>query len=775
MPINKIPFKPGINRENTNYTNTGGFVDCNKIRFRTGQAEKIGGWVNAFVGKTFDGLARSLWNWQTSASENIIALGTNQKYYINYAGEYQDITPLATTVTLTNPFTTTTGSKKVLVVDTTSVVVGTWVTFSGATAVSGLTLNGAYEIIQLDTSGYYILASTTATPPGATGGGTVTAAYEINAGNIVSTPAIGWGASPWGTGGGWGTASGETVSLRLWSQANFGDDLLFAAHNAALYYWTKDINTYARAVTINTKASTVTKTKQTVSAAVTSSTTFDVINSQGIDIGATITLVSGSGGSSIPAGTYVTTSYAGYTTVTTSAAVTLAAGDIISFSYSGKNAPNKVGAVLVSATNQFNVALGSTPYDPSNFSPAFSPLLVRWSDQSVPYDWTPSTTNQSGEQLLSSGSYIVTGLSTRQEILIWTDRALFSMQYVGAPFVFNFQLMMDNISIMSPNAMISVNGQTFWMGQDKFYMYNGTVQTLNCTVRKYVFSNLNTVQADQVICGQNEQFNEIWWFYPSTFSNVNDSYVVYNYLDDVWYYGTLDRTAWLQSSLQTYPMAAFSVQVSYLSAAIGASDTTISILNAYSYPASGTVIIDSEQITYTGVTSTALTGCTRGVNGTLAASHAIYAAVPMYSPNQILFHEVGYDDQSAPTTAPIVAYLQTADFDINGGDHFGYVWRVLPDFTFEGSTSTNPYLTVTVNGRANLGVPYVSPVDSPSVTNTQHPPTPPNTYPVEQFTGEIFTRIRGRQMNLYIQSTVLGISWQMGTMRIDMRPDGRRA
>jgi hypothetical protein len=237
----------------------------------------------------------------------------------------------------------------------------------------------------------------------------------------------------------------------------------------------------------------------------------------------------------------------------------------------------------------------------------------------------------------------------------------------------------------------------------------------------------------------------------------------------------MNRTAWLQSSLQSYPLAVFSVQASYLSAAVSASDTTLSLLNASSYPESGTVIIGSEQITYTGANGTSLTGCTRGANGTLAASHAIYSAVPTYAPNQILYHEVGYDDQSSPTTTAISPYLQTADFDINGGDHFGYVWRILPDFTFEGSTSTNPYLTVTVNSRTNLGTTYTNPVDQPSVTNTQHPPTPPNTYPVEQFTGEIFTRVRGRQMNLYIQSNVIGISWQMGTMRIDMRPDGRRA
>lgn len=775
MPITKIPLNPGINRENTNYTNTGGFYDCNKIRFRTGQAEKIGGWQNAFLGQTFNGIARSLWNWQTSGGRSLFGIGTNQRYYVNDGGVFYDITPIATTVTLTNPFTTTLNSKKVLVTDTTVVTVGTFVNFSNTIAIGGITISGDYQVVELSPTGYYIAVPTEASSSAGPGGGAaVVAEYELNAGNAIAAPSVGWGTSVWGFGT-WGVSTAISNSARLWSQYNFGDDLIFAAKAAGLYYWTLDVSTYANAVTMATKASATVKTRQTVAASVAASTTFTIINSEGVDIGATVTFVSGSGGSSIPAGTYVTSSYGGYTTITTSAAVTLSAGDIVAFSYSGKTAPTSVGSILVSATDQFVVALGSTPYDPSNFSPTFSPLLVRWSDQSVPYEWTPSTTTQSGEQSLSAGSYIVTGLSTRQENLIWTDRALYSMQYIGGDFVFKLQLMMDNISIISPNSIISVNGQTFWMGQDKFYMYNGTVQALPCTVRKYVFSNLNTAQADQVVCGQNEQFNEVWWFYPSSFSQINDSYVIYNYLDNVWYYGTMNRTAWLQSSLQSYPLAVFSIQASYLTNNIGSTDQTIPLVSAVTYPTSGTVVIGTEQITYTGVTSTSLTGCTRGANGTTAAAHVQYSVVPCYVPNQVLFHEVGYDDQSAPITTAITAYLQTADFDINGGDHFGYVWRILPDFTFEGSTATNPYLTVTVNSRTNLGVPYTNPVDSPTVTNTQHPPTPPNTYPVEQFTGEIFTRVRGRQMNLYIQSNVLGISWQMGTMRIDMRPDGRRA
>jgi len=782
VPIVKVPFTPGINREVTNYAGTGGFYDCNKVRFRSGTPEKIGGWANAFPGNTFSGVARTLLNWETSAGFNLIAMGTNQKYYINAGGAFYDITPVAKTGTLTNPFSTTSGSNVVTVTDGTAITVGTFISYSGATSVGGITISGSYEVVGLASGGYLILAASNATSTAGPGGGTVTATYELNAGNSVVSPSSGWGSPPWGYGG-WGSAVSVNTPLTLWSQANIGDNLVFANRDGGLYYWNYVANSYSPGVAMTTAATQYTKTTQIVAAAVSSSTTFTIVNSQGVDYGAVITLVSGTG--SIPAGTYVRESpvYAGYTTITVSQLVTLGAGAVVSFSYAGQTAPSEVGSVIYSTTNQFTIALGSTPYNPAVFSQAFSPMLVRWSDQSLSYEWTPTTANQSGEQALSVGSYIVTGLSTRQENLIWTDRALYSMQYVGPPYVFSFQLMMDNISIISPNAMISVNGASYWMGVDKFYTYNGTVTPLPSSVRKFVFSNINQNEAYQIVCGQNEQFNEIWWLYPSLNSNVNDSYVIYNYLEQSWYYGTLNRTAWLQSSLQNYPLAVFSVQNSYLSAAINATQTSITLTNAYSYPYTGggvyVVTIGTEQIAYTGVTSNTLTGCTRGYNGTTAASHSAYTPVTYKTPNQILFHENGIDDNSQATTQPITSYLQTSDFDINGGDHFGYVWRFLPDFTFQGSTANTPQIFLTLNPRNTAGSAYLTGGDIGNVTdstvnNTVPQPTPPNTTPVEQYTGTIYTRIRGRQMNFYVKSTGTGVQWQMGVNRFDMRPDGRR-
>jgi hypothetical protein len=811
MPIVKIPFTPGINREVTNYAGSGGYYDCNNIRFRAGNPEKIGGWVNAFYPNTFYGVARQIWNWETSTTLNLIAMGTNQKYYVNLGGTYYDITPVAGTSTLSSPFTTVSGSPLVTVTDPASVTVGTWVTYSGASTVGGLNLNNSYEIISIVTGGYTIIASSNATSS-ATDGGTVTATYQINASNAtIASNGSGWGGPPWGEGG-WGgqNSGGQLVTtyipLRLWSQANFGDNLVAAISDGAMYYWTPTFSSggFSPAVTINAAAASNIKTTQTVVAAVTSSTTFVVANSQGIDYGAVVTLGTGAaGGSSIPANTTVSASpyYTGYTTITVNNAVTLAAGDPVNFSYSGQTAPTVVNQIIVSATYQFVVALGSTPYNPATFNQPFNPMLVRWSDQSIPYEWTPATYNQSGEQSLAAGSYIVGGISTRQENLIWTDRALYSMQYVGAPFVFSFQLMMDNISIASPYAMITVNGVTYWMGTDKFYTYNGTVTPLPCSVRKYVFSNLNQTQSYQVTCGQNEQFNEVWWFYPSSESYVNDSYVIFNYAENSWYYGAMNRTAWFNSSLQYYPMAVFSIQTSYLSAAITTTGaiTSIPVINAFSYPEEGTVIIGTEQLSYTGNTGTTLTGITRAVNNTTAVTHPAYAKVSFLAPNQILFHENGVDDVSTGFAQPIYSYIQTSDFDIGqGGDRFGYVWRMLPDFTFVGSTATNPKIYLTLNPRNNSGSSYltstggdenntVAQIDG-TVTNTQSAPIPPNqatpglnyttfpmnSYPVEQYTGAVYTRVRGRQMAYVVSSNTTGVQWQMGAMRFDVKPDGRR-
>jgi hypothetical protein len=349
---------------------------------------------------------------------------------------------------------------------------------------------------------------------------------------------------------------------------------------------------------------------------------------------------------------------------------------------------------------QFLITFGSTSYNGGiTSSNPFNPLLVRWSDQANPYQWIPSITNQSGEFPLANGSYIVCARSTRQEVLVWTDSAVYSMQYIGTPYIWGFQVLMYNITIMSPNASITVNNVTYWMGKDKFYIYSGTVQTLPCSIRQYIFEGLNINQASQFFAGSNEAYNEVWWFYCSADSTAIDSYAIYNYVDQVWYYGQMARTAWYYSSIKPYPIAA-------------------------------------------------------GYN------------------NVLLNHESGVDDVSTGNAIPINCYLQSSDFDIGDGHNFGFVWRILPDINFNGSNVNNPTCVMTIKPRQNAGTPYGS-ADRPSVISADNY-TNTRLYNIQQFTGQVMTRLRGRQMAFRVESNTLGVAWQLGAPRMDIRPDGRR-
>lgn len=794
MPVVKIPFKPGVNKEITSYAVEGGFFNCDKIRFRSGFAEKIGGWINYSYNNTFVGVGRTLLNWVSYNPNgyNCLALGTNQKYYVEYSGIYNDITPIRTTFTgLTNPFATVSGSPLVTVtIAGHSTSAGSFVTFSGATAVNGLTLNGQYEVITTpDGSTFTIIASANASGTG-TGGGTVTAVFTINAGSGVVASALGWGNGGWGgqvgvANTGWGmsgpTSSSTSIPLQIWSQCNFNQDLIFSPSGGPLYYWAFDSTFASQGVTLNAYAGTQAKGTAIVSTGGVGVSTIVVDNNYYITSGATISFVSGSGGSSIPAGTYVTTAYTNGFTVTLSGNVTLSAGDIVSFSYAGYSVPNATNKVIAFSTYQFIIALGANPYNPFNFNTTFSPMLVRWSDQANAYEWVPQLQNQAGSQILSNGSYLITAVATRQEVVIWSNSAMYSMQYIGPPYVFSFSLLMDSVSIISPNAAITANNTVYFMGIDRFYMYNGTVQPLPCTLKRYIYSNLNTNQLNQIVSGYNEGFNEVWWMYPSKTSNVNDSYVIYNYLDNLWYYGSLNRTAWLNSQLRPYPMAMFSAQLSYLSVAIGSADTSLTLINGSSYPSTGLITIDSEQMTYSGVSGNSLTGLTRGVNGTTAATHAAYAKVTYSVPNQVIYHENGLDDGTISLTSPspIASYIESADISIGDGHKFGFVTRALPDITFTNSTATNPTVYMTLEPRQNSGSAYTTTVggnaiDVMAVTNTALPAAPTYTFPVEQYTGQVYTRVRGRQIAMKFYSVDLGVQWQIGAMRFDIKPDGRR-
>jgi len=715
MPLQKLQFKPGINRENTNYAGEGGWYDCDKIRFRSGYPEKVGGWQNLAasnngVVNTFFGICRNLWNWITLNSSNLLALGTEQKLYIENGGAFYDITPIRNTATINNnPFAITSGSKLVTVTDTAhGATVGTYVTFSGATGANYTVFNDEYEIVVIvDANSYQIILPTAAAATGSGGGAAVSAAYQVNAGSSLYSPSTGWGIGPWSRDG-WGEEySGTTVveatnQLRLWSLDNYGEDLVSAPREGAIYYWAADTTNPPRAVTLKSLA--------------------------------------------------------------------LAAG------YDDDFVPNSVYEIHTSGVQRFGICIGANPYDPGDANTDFDPMLVRWSDQENIYQWVPAADNQAGELRLSHGSRLVAGRHSRQEFVIWSDSAIYSMQYLGPPYVWGVNLLMDGISIASPNAVVGSSNVMFWMGVDKFYMYDGRVQTLPCSVRQFVFDNFNQDQAYQVVAGGNEQYSEVWWFYPSLNSTVNDRYVVYNYLDNVWYYGELGRTAWLDSPTRKNPMGVFSIKTSYLSAAITSSDTSINLLDASPYPASGVIQIDSEQVYYGSRTSVALNDCVRGYNSTTAASHVAYSTAGLVVPNQVMYHEVGNDDLSTATPVPIEAYIDSSDFDIGDGYNFGYIWRILPDLTFDGSTTPAPdypAVTMVCKPRQNSGTAYGTP-SAPTVTSTQSYNTQ-RVYTVQQFTGQVYTRVRGRQMALEVRSTELGVAWQLGTPRIDIRPDGRKS
>ena len=707
MPLTKVLYKNGVNRENTRYTTEGGWYVSDKVRFRQGTPEKIGGWVRISA-NTFLGVCRALWNWATLGGQNLMGVGTNLKYYIEQGGAYNDITPIRTrnyTTSLSNPFDTTNTSTLVTVNDTahgaqagdlvyftgatavggvpaaelntrhvitsitsanayvitvttaaTSTVTGgggtvaveyyintfalgadpfattngspvvvvtanshgaingDFVTFSGATAVAGLTINGEYQLTYINANSYSITASSNANATTTGGGSAVLASYQINTGPAVQVPVAGWGAGAWGLGA-WGVGTTSLDSIRLWSANNFGEDLVYGPRGGNVYYWDASTSVTTRGVAIETLPGAI-------------------------------------------------------------------------------DPPIIQNFIFVSDTYRFVICFGTNDVGSSTQDP----MLIRWSDQESVVDWLPAATNQAGSIRLSHGSGIITALQTRQEIVVWTDTSLYSLQYLGAPLVWGSQLLGDNISIIGPNAVAIGSGIVFWMGKDKFYVYSGRVETLNCDLRKYVFSDINLAQNEQVFAGTNEGFNEIWWFYCSSDSTTINRYVVYNYAEKVWHYGTMARTAWIDVSLRDYPQAA------------------------------------------------------------------------TYSHN-LVSHELGNDDNETGTPVAINAYIESSEFDIQDGHNLGFVYRILPDLTFTGSTSSSPQVTMTLIPMMNSGSGYNNPQSVSGSSSATVART--STSVIEQFTGQVYVRVRGRQMIFKIESTDLGSAWQLGAPRIDIRPDGR--
>jgi hypothetical protein len=635
MPLKKLLFRPGVSREQTRYASealgpvgsatqaVGGWYESEKVRFRSGTPEKIGGWQRISSG-SFLGICRSLWNWVTLDNQNLVGVGTNLKFYIERGGGYNDVTPLRGTATLTNPFTATLGSPVITVSDVDhGCVNGDFVTFSGATGLGGnitaIVLNKEYQVAVIDEDVYTINVNVNANAAdvsGSPGGGTVTAEYQINVGPEVQVPLTGWGSGPWGSGS-WGSSDAALAGLRLWSQFNFGEDLIFAPRDEGIYYWDATTGLTTRGVPL--------------------------------------------------------TSLGG-------------ASDV----------PTVQKFIFVSDISRFVFAFGCNDYG----SAVQNPMLIRWSDQESAVNWTPGVASQAASIQFSRGSELVTCLQTRQEIVVWSDSAIYSLQYVGPPAVWKSELLGDNTSIISPNSVATASGVVYWMGVDKFYKYDGRVQTLRCDLRQYIFSDINQSQYQQVFAGTSEGFNEIWWFYCSAGSTVVNKYVVYNYAEDIWYYGTMGRTAWLDSGLRDYPLAA------------------------------------------------------------------------TYSRN-LVNHEEGNDDNETGTPVAIAASIGSSEFDIDDGHNFGFIWRVIPDLTFRNSTgSQTPQCTMTLIPMQNSGSGFNDPRSTNGTSNATIQRIA--TAPIEEFTGQVYIRVRGRQIIFKVESNRLGTAWQLGAPRIDIKPDGRR-
>jgi hypothetical protein len=567
---------------------------------------------------------------------NIIGLGTNLKFYLENGGAYYDITPIRASSTInTNPFVATNGSAVITVTDTShGAITGDFVTFSGATSLGGnitaTVLNAEYQITVLTANTYTFVATATANATdvsGSPGGGaSVNAAYQISVGPETQQVLEGWGAGGWGLGT-WGNgAPVATVfgALRIWSQQNFGEDLVFNPRGGGLYYWDATGGLSTRGVLVSSL--------------------------MGAD----------------------------------------------------PEVPSVVNLVAVSDTSRFVFCFGCDDYGSS----VLNPMLIRWSDQEDILIWNPLPTNQAGSVTLSHGSEIIAVVQSRQEQIVFTDSAVYSLQYLGPPVVWQTQLLGDNTSIYGPNAAVLASGIVYWMGIDKFYKYDGRVQTLNCDLRRFIFSDINKSQNLQVFAGLNEGFNEVWWFYCSEASTSIDRYVIYNYAENegkgVWYYGTMARSAWLDSGLRDYPIAA------------------------------------------------------------------------TYQPNNtgnLVEHENGLNDNATGTAIALDAYISSSEFDIEDGNSFGFVWRVVPDLTFGESTNSptavSPRVTMSLFGLTNSGSGVVN-TASGLVTKGS------NFVITEEFTGQIYTRIRGRQMIFKIASNQINTQWQLGSPRIDIRADGRR-
>lgn len=667
MPLMKLDFRPGVNKENTPYTEEGSWVDSDKVRFRSGKPEKIKGW-SSYIDDSVFGVPRGTTTWRALDGTIYLAVASQAKIYIENGGLLTDITPIRKTETLTDPFATTSGESTITVTDQShGADDGAFVTFSGADPVGGVTtLNGEYQITVIDGDTYTITVEQSATSTVSAGGGTVQAEYQINPGSTGGSFQYGWGAGPWNLDA-WGTprtsSFGVAIKPTTWSFDNWGEDLIFNRRGGAVFIWNAS-DPSARAVQIT-------------------------------------------------------------------------------------EAPHRVNSIIVTADrhlvcfgcNESGVAYANTPLDA---------MQIRWCSQEDYTNWIPSAINTAGSQLLTNGTEIITAANTESQTLVWTDYQVESMQYLGPPYTFGFRQVGTGTSIISPNAWVAYNNVIYWMGNEAFYVFQGGTSVMPCTVQQFVFDNVDQAQAYKSFAGLDRRNHEITWYY-----------------------------------------ATVAVEPTQLNGAISATATTIPVATTAGFPTSGFLVIGDETIDYTGKTDASFTGCTRGASGSTPSAHANKATVvgsgsadpepsryvsfnvldqtwwvgrlerttwedrgalqlPVATDSQgrWFIHGVGYDANGEP----LVAYVESGDFDLGDGDSLMFISRLLPDFTLDGNIELymkSRYYPLSSQVRETVGV-------------------------VTPSTTKIDTRIRGRQMSLRIESIDTGVFWKYGSTRVDLRTDGRR-
>jgi len=794
MAFMKIAPKPGLFTDGTRYSAEGTWYDSDKVRFRKGFAEKIGGWTR-YVSATYLGTARKLHDWVTDSGDKYVGVGTNLKLYVNLGGLYYDITPTRTTITLGTDKITTVDETSVVTVDTTSAhgaVKGDYVTIAGADDVGGIDaddyINTTHRIAALgdpsdanpDTK-FRVVCSAQASSSASGGGSGVTAAFQINTGLNTYVSASGWGADPWGDSG-WGSGAGvgQANQLRLWSIANFGDDMLANVRQGNIYYWDASGGTS----TVATPLSDVTRRTVTLSTdpvtVASGSTVVTIIDKggHGATAGDTVTIsgVSGAIGGISAARLNVEMTVASVTnkaTFTADIGGSNASGNatgggssvVATYKAGTYYTPTAATQVMMSDVARHVIAFGCNEIGGTTINP----LLVRWSSSEAAGVWQPLSTNSAGGQELAACSEIVGAMMTRQETLIWTDCGIVSMRYIGSPFYFSFTETAKGMSMVSPNAAVNAGGTVYFMDRGAFYTYTGTAQRLTCPVLGTVFDDFDDSQAHKVVSGSNTDFSEVMWFYPSESGNGEiDKYVIFNYAENVWYTGTLVRGSWSHAGTKTYPLAS-SIREDTLSAnPITTNTNSTSNVSIY-FPSHGlrandTVIFDG-MVAVGGLSAVILNNQHTVVSVTDTDNYVITIAdtataatgggsnIRQIRSNLLYSHENGHDDDGSAMTA----YIETGDMDMGEGDQFWFLHRMIPDVHFRDAQSTDE-VTISINGHNYPGEAQSS-VASAAITPS---------------TGEAFIRARARQMSMKVQSTGLGYGWRVGYVRLDGRTDGRR-